>query len=558
MGIRILHLSDIHMPASFDPNFYSLMSKLNNAIIEYVNAYGEIDMAVVTGDVIDKGAVSSYKSNAPKFFSEIGKGVILPERFIFAAGNHDASRDQTVNRLVKDIKSTPFSTIESLHDFDRIYGARYVPFVEFVNGFTRSDIEKSYYVKTKVIRGFTIRFVVLNSSVCTFGSDFGKTGVSHYQLDSLVEQARGEPKADLVVALMHHPIAWMTLEEQALIYDYFEDSAKLGVNLVMHGHTHEGKVYGNYDVDGVFLNLVSGIGYEDQRKRKKKSNLDHPYRIAFYDIDPSKKSIVGHLKHTNAKKEIVPDTSLYRRIDNDGRFELVYGVNLQDRLKTKIHLPEKADVDVDQAFLKDMDLYLERVQQSNRAIRSSFDGIVKSYQKEKRTRENRESCMMKAFRSYLTIILFYYETIFKEIPEEDIRLHFRIYNPKTSTHDAFALPEDFSELTPIKWGTRENLIHHAYRLNRSLVASLNPTLCFNTNGEWLDYLTCPISDKKSPRATDRPMFSFGISVKGEKVKEAQRILVIMSYLRIEEHLQQLLYEFEIRIGDYSKVPFELK
>ena len=62
----------------------------------------------------------------------------------------------------------------------------------------------------------------------------------------------------------------------------------------------------------------------------------------------------------------------------------------------------------------------------------------------------------------------------------------------------------------------------------------------------------------SPHATDRPMFSFGVSVKGDKLKEAQRILMIMSYLRIEDHLQQLLHEFEIRIGDYSKLPFEFK
>ena len=562
MGIRIAHLSDIHMPATFDPNFYSLISKLNNAIKEYISTYGEIDIAVVTGDIVDKGAIDSYKTNAPRFFSEIGKNAIPSERFIFAAGNHDASRNQTVKKLVADAKATPFSTIENIDHFDQVYESRYKPFVTFVNDFSKSNIAKSYYVKTAVIRGLTIRFIVLNSSVCTYGLDYGKTGVSRYQLDSLVEQARNEHKADLVIALMHHPISWMTLDEQALIYDYFEDSDKLGVDLVMHGHTHEGKVYGNYDVDGVFLNLVSGIGYEDQRTRIKKSYAEHKYRIAFYDIDPVKRFIVGHLKHTNAKKVFVPDTTLYRRIDNNGRFELFYGINLQDKLKTQIHLPECSTVDVDQTFLNDMSVYLDRIQQSNRFIRNSFAGIAKNYLREKRLAKNDkleiERGAIKAFRSYLTTILLYYEAIFKDIPEDDVRLHFRIYNPKMATHDAFALPEGVEELTPIKWGTRENLIHHAYRLKRSLVASLNPTLCFNTEGDWPDYLTCPVSNKMSPHATDRPMFSFGVSVKGDKLKEAQRILMIMSYLRIEDHLQQLLHEFEIRIGDYSKLPFEFK
>ena len=190
MGIRIAHLSDIHMPATFDPNFYSLISKLNNAIKEYISTYGEIDIAVVTGDIVDKGAIDSYKTNAPRFFSEIGKNAIPSERFIFAAGNHDASRNQTVKKLVADAKATPFSTIENIDHFDQVYESRYKPFVTFVNDFSKSNIAKSYYVKTAVIRGLTIRFIVLNSSVCTYGLDYGKTGVSRYQLDSLVEQAR--------------------------------------------------------------------------------------------------------------------------------------------------------------------------------------------------------------------------------------------------------------------------------------------------------------------------------------------------------------------------------
>lgn len=560
MGVHILHLSDLHLPISPDPEFYSFQSKLTNTIKQHIKEYGEIDVVIVTGDIINRGEIACYESTASNFFEGISRELIDPNRFIFAAGNHDSVRDATIRNLVSNKKTELFSTISSLEAFDHTYCFRYSHFLKFVNNFTKSPISKSYYACTKPIKGYNIRFVVINSSVCTYGADFGRIGISTYQLNSLVEQSQKEPEADLVIALMHHPINWFSISEQTIIYDYFEDKMKLGVDIVMHGHTHEGKVYGNYDVDGLLLNLVSGIGYEESKKRKTNGLSNHRHRIAFYDIDPSNKHIVGYLMQTNDKRVFVPDTSLYRSVDNNGRFELFYGEDFLKRKIPEIKLPVDSKIIVDQRFIDETIKCQNALIQIENLCLKSLQGLVSEYRSKKKGVDSRNKDEMNklkahALKTYMGNIILYYESIFADIPKGDFRLHFRIYNPLSDAHESISLPDGFKKLTPIRWETRNNLIHHAYRLKRSLIKSLNPTLCFDTNGEWSDYITCPIGDKMSPIRSERPLLSFGISIKGTHSQEAQRILYALSFLRIEEYLNRLMREFERNVGDYSKIKY---
>ena len=104
--------------------------------------------------------------------------------------------------------------------------------------------------------------------------------------------------------------------------EYFED--EFDVNILLHGHTHEGRVYGNMDIDRTLINFVTGIGYDQSEKEDYKKLK---YRMAFYNFDTNRNVIEGNLLVTNEKLTFVPDTSKYRKINVDGYFSINYPLN---------------------------------------------------------------------------------------------------------------------------------------------------------------------------------------------------------------------------------------
>lgn len=326
--IGILHLSDLHLTQNQEDlknrDYRNLKKQLIQAI-NNIKKENKIDVVTVTGDIINKGRVDEYPY-AKEFFDEVSEKTQIPlDRFIFAAGNHDAPRDTIVRTL--DI-----SEIADYSSFKNHILGRFSRFCEFYKGLTKDEShisDESYGIRDIEIDKKIIRFIVINSALCTNDKDdFMNLVVSKYQLETLENEIRNAKNNPiLTIALMHHPLQWLDCNEQEQLLEYFED--EFDVNILLHGHTHEGRVYGNMDIDRTLINFVTGIGYDQNEKNGYKKLK---YRMAYYKFDTEQNIIEGNLLVTNEKLSFVPDTSKYRKINVNGYFSLNYPLNNINKL----------------------------------------------------------------------------------------------------------------------------------------------------------------------------------------------------------------------------------
>jgi len=577
--INILHLSDLHLSAKsvLGSDFAAFKQNLFASFDEYINDNGAIDLCLVTGDIINKGEVSLFSRYVLEFFMEVAEKLKLaPARFFFVPGNHDAVRDNTIKKTVSTARKGIFDDITTFDQFIGHYLSRYAAFCEFVKAFSGSDCigTDSMGVAELKINEHNIRLILINSAICSYGNDFNKTGVSAYQLDHLWDKVSTSSFApELTLALMHHPIEWHRLDERELLLRRLEEDS-LKADIILHGHTHDGRVYGVMDLDNFFINLVSGIGYESsltfaETARKSGAYKTTDYRIAFYHIDIPQKCINGTLRIASLKGKFVPDTRLYRRINNNGQFTISYLSNhasignSQSEIVHEVLLPKNAKVESNSDFLVEVDKRLGDLLRLRELLLQYMSEEKAEFLADKKEKDlNNKALVARSsekhkelqglkilhFRRFLIMICNYYRSIlFQVMKPEDVRVHFRVYDKQKRAHVAFAISEGHSNLSDISWNVGKNLIYHAVQEGRSLLKSLNEDMIYDTKGIWEDFLTCPLHSYGPGTASGTPpLLSFGISIKGENAEVARKTLQVLSFIRVENSIKDLLESYSLR------------
>ena len=96
--IRWLHISDLHLGS---PENKWLDSTLQDKFIEIIANLGRLDFILVSGDVIHQGQYNNHHlySTAHRLFNKLSN---VCENLVFAAGNHDYSRDSIRLGILKD------------------------------------------------------------------------------------------------------------------------------------------------------------------------------------------------------------------------------------------------------------------------------------------------------------------------------------------------------------------------------------------------------------------------------------------------------------------------
>ena len=575
--INVLHLSDLHIANDSNTLEYSILKeKIVNGVKENIKS-GKIDIVAVTGDIIDRGSTESFPA-AKSIFEYISEELAIPmKNFYFVAGNHDADRDQNLEIIATTAITSGkniFSTSSSFKAFKRTYLTRYDEFAKFVSSINKiSDDYTAHSFDIHEITtdsGTKARLLLLNSSICTFGKDYQKTGISKYQLDNLANKCKkSEFNPDITIALLHHPLEWFVPSETDLITEYLSNKSKLNADIVLHGHIHDGKVYGAFGIDSAITYLVSGIGY-DRTSTSSAKPPKQSYRMAFYSFDPAESKLSGKLLKTNKSWDFKPDTEYYSNVTNDGDFELTYGLKSnrkkncskkQDVLHIKIPLNYRVDLSQDTLrYLQDIIDAKYRLQSQ---LSSELSVTADEYGKEKKQLKlprgkhtshqtsQVNSLKRKHFRAFLKLVCLNTITfLFPDINPEDVRTHFRIYDKSSKRHKTFISSLDSGEdMQAIEWSNGKNLIYHSYKEGRSLINSKNDKLAYNTNGVWKDFITVPLYEYS--RAQSIPKLSFGISIKGNTDKSSQ-ILELLSFLRIEYLIQDILKPCE-EIYDYKNI-----
>lgn len=241
MRTTILHLSDIHIGEAKTSK--DEIEELRDNIANSLEGYAEINMIVVTGDIFDskpkseEECILSEKEEiqiAKEYFEYLSERLgIKKEDILFVPGNHDMKINGTEG--------------DGLYRYRKFLDAFYT---------SKGDVDKFYKLDKKmVIKKYKERkllFFGFNSSLIRNGGENEETKIieriteaQFQEVRSYIQEKGEETLNDYYkIVFFHHPFELFP-EEREEIKGVITNSdsvtkelSKLGVELVLHGHTH--------------------------------------------------------------------------------------------------------------------------------------------------------------------------------------------------------------------------------------------------------------------------------------------------------------------------------
>jgi predicted MPP superfamily phosphohydrolase len=263
MGIKLLHISDIHFRA-FENNTYldldkDIQNELELDLHQLKAEFGKIDIILIGGDIAFSGSEAEYKvaDNWIKKICELTECEL--ENVLTVPGNHDVDRtklsemvldahrqmkqlrdrnaiDQKVGKYVKheDSVKTLLAPLTNYNNFAQKYGS--IP----------KDGNVLYWTKDIKLDNSILRIRGVNSALVSDAEDDENTSkllLSSYQSDI--------PRAQGVVNLVlcHHPPQWLSDGEEVKT----DFNSRTRIQLFGHKHTFNREI-----IDGCSLILSAG------------------------------------------------------------------------------------------------------------------------------------------------------------------------------------------------------------------------------------------------------------------------------------------------------------
>ena len=254
MAIKVLHLSDIHFRGKDDADQKIVIGGLTKSIARIVKEGGAFDVVVFSGDLVHPGSDAKLFAEAKSHVIDpiIAAAGVTEEAFFICAGNHDI--DRNVVRRDKWVEPGLLATLKSrteVNDFidaHKDFDIRTKPFPDPIKRL------ENYYLSIMVpavgrallttpfvqvfklnCDGKSIGLACFNSAWRTTGEpndvDQGNLIVGERTVDQAAEALEN---ADLRVAVVHHPIAWLHDPDQAAV----EGRLQANFDLLLSGHVH--------------------------------------------------------------------------------------------------------------------------------------------------------------------------------------------------------------------------------------------------------------------------------------------------------------------------------
>lgn len=549
--VRILHLSDLHIPENMknDNDFKTVKQRLLSDIAIQKKKFGDIHIIVFTGDIVNKGHSELFESDdLKKFFEDIVKQAGTErENILLVPGNHDASRPEEqsmVNTYITQVRCDQNVT-EKQAEVSFLCG-RYKKFTKFYADIVGdSSIQKSYGVRDITIQEKVYRFILLNSSIGTRDdNDYGNLFVTKVQLDEIVNSFDDKVTPQLTIVLLHHPLEWLCYDERNTLNEYIADDTKFKADIILNGHIHTGQISLASDLDTNVITLVSGVGYTKGR-RGEKSVRTSQYRYAIYEIDVNQNLIHGILRGTNQKRVFAADTSLYTKINYDGEFQIPIKLDY-DMMTQTLKLPLASQILLNSSLIREIQNVVEAICELESRIKKVVDDSIRGKRKNISPEKKMEGVLFQT----CTILK---ELLFKEMKNGDIRIHFRHYfesaESKEKEHrvimSVYGNKQDNTYVTSIPWREVDNLIYHSYINQRTLIKSLNEDKAYlNPHSKWDDFLSLAVS-YSGFKKKNVPAMSFGMSLKYKHLPTEQRekienTLYALSFVGLGQVMQNIL------------------
>lgn len=326
--MRIIHLSDIHLSYDNIEDFRNYYKEAFIKELESINAQKNIDLIIISGDLVDKGGVSlkkiegyenienCYEIFEEEFLKPICENIPnMTGRILFIAGNHDIQQDKIDKVQEAGIKSI-LSNPKSVNDLYREYK-------ENLNGLN--------FQRMQDYLDFEKRYQHNNQKLEYKFSDFESTAIYQYNehkvgialindawrcgKDSVSNHFLGtnqfhrcllyfkENNTNLDIAVMHHPLDCYNKNEKQEIENILHSR---GFSMVLLGHEHSQS----------FEEIGTGQPNSKIIYIRGRSAFDKPYEkedkyisgFTIIDVDFNRKNLRCHyMKY---------DKSSFRFVDN--------------------------------------------------------------------------------------------------------------------------------------------------------------------------------------------------------------------------------------------------
>ena len=115
---------------------------------------------------------------------------------------------------------------------------------------------------------------------------------------------------DLVIAMAHHPLNWLTGEEETLLQTNILSNFSLNCNIYISGHIHNRDIINWQSTRHSLTTLVSGIGWPDEEE-----DMQHPYAHTYssYTFNLDINSIDVYVRSSDDNSSFEPDFRIYTK-----------------------------------------------------------------------------------------------------------------------------------------------------------------------------------------------------------------------------------------------------
>jgi formylglycine-generating enzyme required for sulfatase activity/UDP-2,3-diacylglucosamine pyrophosphatase LpxH/energy-coupling factor transporter ATP-binding protein EcfA2 len=313
MAVTWLHVSDFHLSDQGPYNQEVILRSLVESVRRFREKENRApDLIFATGDIAHYGKAKEYEQ-ATTFFDDLVEAAGLNrDRLFVVPGNHDVDRrmgkglartldtNDDADEYFDPERPTPHLT-QKFHAFSEWYSDYFRTIRTFPTNTTCSPLE------IVLINGCRIAVLPLNSALfCIDQHDHEKLFIGRRCLDAVKAQLEG---ADLAVALIHHPLDWLSPIEKENI----EASLEKSVDLLLQGHYHQTSTKSIVAENGGYLKLAAGATYQTG---------SWPKAAMYATFDGSGVIIFPIRYEEGPNEQWTLDTSLYQAPGYTKRFEI--------------------------------------------------------------------------------------------------------------------------------------------------------------------------------------------------------------------------------------------
>lgn len=427
--------------------------------------------------------------------------------------------------------------------------------------------------------------------------------VEEYQSAREELKEKYEDKDIITIGISHFPINLLKSEDEEACNKLFLSERGLDLDLLLCGHVHNASLSHYFNHEHSLLTLVTGIGSSDENS----SQEEHRYSIYILNLNNNscdiivRKSVGNNYTYDYSlytmKKNIDGNKLVYPiRVSDSHAFINLYSPNMQesksvfldnDTLKLIPKISMSLNKFVQVVMSAPMTAYKSDACQSvrdklknckqfdedvkNKIYTALYDSLFKGDVLPDEIKEYLSSVgmddlssvgIMNYFYSYLSEVCNLFNKYLIDLFSENIiiRSHFRIYDSEQQLYTPIQCQitkhrnqNKFPNKAPknVPW-TR--MMQSAFKNDdmHTIQFSANPRLN-DVDTDWDDFLTVipmcfgndvefKFGEKDNYKYEHRPCITFGISIKNAK-EEDVRLLSILSFLRLDEILKNIIDEF---------------